>query len=58
VCGGSGGRTFIAIFGLGAGRQPDTHSWEEWQLDAPDRAAYKENAVETAIETLLKTIEG
>jgi PncC family amidohydrolase len=54
----SAGLTFIAVSGPGSGRQPDTHSWEEWQLDAPDRETYKRNAAETAIETLLKIIEG
>ena len=35
------GLTFIAISGPGSAGQPDTHSWAEWQLDAPDRATYK-----------------
>src|SRR5206468_2639836 len=52
------GLTFIAVSGPGSGRQPEAHSWEEWQLEAPDRATYKQNAAETAIETLLKIVEG
>ena len=50
------GLTYIAISGPGAGGQPDSHAWEEWQLNATDRATYKQNAAETALESLLKTI--
>ena len=50
------GLTYVAIAGPGAGTQPDRHSWEEWELEAPDRATYKENAVATALETLLKIV--
>ncbi len=52
------GLTFIAVSGPGSGRQPDTHSWEERQFDAPDRATYKQSAAEAAIETLLKIVAG
>jgi PncC family amidohydrolase len=54
----SAGLTFVAVSGPGSASQPDTNSWEEWQLDAPDRATYKQHAAETAIEALLKIIAG
>ena len=52
------GLTFIAVSGPGGGSQPESHSWEEWQLEAPDRATYKQHAAQTAIETLLKIVKG
>src|SRR5688500_6725820 len=55
----SAGLTFIAVAGTvehPTEEQPDTHTWEERLIPAPDRATYKEEAAAAAIEMLLSVI--
>jgi PncC family amidohydrolase len=54
------GLTFLAVAGrveTPTEERPDTHTWEERLLAAPDRATYKEEASASAIELLLSVIE-
>ena len=54
------GVTFIALAGTvehPTEEHPDTHTWEERLIPAPDRATYKEEAAAAAIELLLGAIE-
>jgi len=53
------GLTFIAVAGVTehpTEERPDTHTWEERLLPAPDRQSYKEEAAACAIELLLSVI--
>ena len=56
----SAGVTFIAVAATvehPTEERPDSHTWEERLIPAPDRAAYKEEAAAAAIEMLLTAIE-
>jgi PncC family amidohydrolase len=52
------GLTFVAVSSRAGTPQGDSQSWEEWELPAPSREAYKHAAATAALELLLKSLQG